>query len=170
MSAIPGDFQGQGIDAFLHLSTATAGHVKGESSIPGHEDDIEIQGWSLGVDASSAQGPQTRNRRAYTHLQLVKAVDRASTALLAALRNNDVVEARLTVRKAGQGQHDYFKVELRDARVVSVHLSSGGSGTVVENLALAFRRISFEYVPQRSSGQRGGGSVFQDEVFPEGES
>lgn len=168
MSAIPGDAYGQGIDAFLHLSTTSAGHVKGESSIPGHEDDIEIQGWSLGVDASSAQGTQARTRRAYTHLQLVKAVDCSSTALLNALRSNAAVEARLTMRKAGQGQHDYFKIELRDAGVVSVHLSSGGSGAVVENLALAFRRISFEYVPQRETGQRGGASMFDDEILTEG--
>ena len=63
---------------------------------------------------------------------------------------------------------DFFKIELRDARVVSVHLSSGGSGAVVENLALAFRRISFEYVPQRETGQRGGASMFDDEILTEG--
>ena len=168
MSAIPGDAYGQGIDAFLHLSTMTAGHVKGESIVPGHEDDIEIQGWSLGVEASWAQGQRMRARRAYTHLQLVKAVDRSSTALLSALRNNEVVEAKLTLRKAGEGQHDFFKIQLREARVVSLQLASAGAGAAVETLALAFNRISVEYVPQRSTGQRGGGSEFVDEILEGG--
>ncbi|MET0335229.1 MAG: type VI secretion system tube protein Hcp [Rhizobacter sp.] len=154
-------------DIFLSVQTKRAGKVKGEATNPGHEDEIVVQGWNWGVSSTSALGSsQATGRRAYRALTVVKQIDSATTALMAALTTNDEVkEAKLTMRKAGAEQIDYFLVTLQKARISSVDHSSDGHGNTLETITLHFNKVSVEYRPQKSAGGRGASMTFDDEII-----
>lgn len=157
---------GSDSDIFLHVQTRRAGKVKGEANTAGHEDDIIVRTWSWGVSAPTAVGSsQATARRAYKNLSIVKSLDAATTALFSALATNDEVrEARLTMRKAGEGQQDYFILTLKSARITAIDLDTDASGGTSERLTFSFSKVEVEYRPQQSSGQRGGSSIFTDEI------
>jgi type VI secretion system secreted protein Hcp len=143
-------------DIFLHVQTKRAGKVKGEAVAPGHEDDIVIQSWHWGVTANSAIGStQATARRSYRGLTVVKLIDSATTALMAALATNDEVkEAKLTMRKPGSEQVDYFLVTLNNARVSTIDHATDDQGNTLETVTLVFTKVEVEYRPQKSTAAR----------------
>jgi type VI secretion system secreted protein Hcp len=155
-----------GVDLFLHVQTARAGKLKGEAASTGHVDDIELTGWQWGLNASSAIGStQATGRRSYTALTVYKRIDAATTPLMSALATNDAVkEARLTMRRAGGAQEDFFIVTLKDARITSVQHVGEADGGTRETVAIAFAKVEVEYRPQKSTGGRGGSMTFTDEL------
>ncbi|HEY6514257.1 MAG TPA: type VI secretion system tube protein TssD [Burkholderiaceae bacterium] len=167
-STVRSDASLAGSDIFLHVQTKRAGKVKGEAVSPGHEDDIAIRAWHWGVTANSAIGStQATARRSYRGLTVVKLIDSATTALMAALATNDEVkEAKLTMRKPGSEQVDYFLVTLNNARVSTIEHATDAEGNTLETVTLVFTKVEVEYRPQKSTGGRGGSFTFQDEVIP----
>lgn len=166
-SVHPGAADG-GSDIFLHVKTRRAGKIKGEAVAPDHEDDIVVCGWNWGLNAGSAIGSgQATARRSYKHLTVLKRIDSASTALMSALATNDEVkEARLAMRKAGDKQVDFFAIALAGARVAAVDIDVDGNGTPFERVQFSFTRVDVEYRRQEGSGQAGASSLFSDEVLP----
>lgn len=153
-------------EVFLDVSTKRAGKIKGESTTPGHTDDILVKTWQWGLSASSAIGhTQATSRRSYTALTIQKAIDMSTTALMSALAQNDLVkEAKLTMRKAGGTQEDYFTIKLRDARITGVAHATGLDGETFETLTINFTKVDVEYKPQKASGIKGGSFTFTDEL------
>ena len=80
--------------------------------------------------------------------------------------NDEVKEAKLTMRKAGEGQVDFFTILLKEARVHSIDIDCDEHGNAVERVSFAFNVVQVDYLPQLASGQRGGGSQFQDDITP----
>jgi type VI secretion system secreted protein Hcp len=156
------------IDVYLSVQTKRAGKLKGEARGASHADEIVVHGWSWGVAASSALGSsQATGRRAYKNLVVLKRIDCASTALMSVLATNDEVkEAKLSMRKAGEGQRDFFTITLSQARVTALDLECGEDGEAIERLTFAFNKVQVDYELQQASGQRGGGTSFQDEILP----
>lgn len=154
-------------DIFLSLKTRRAGAIKGESVAADHQDAIEVDGWSWGISASSAIGAtQATARRSFKHLTVCKRLDCATTALMSVLTTNDEVkEAKLSMRKAGGGQLDFFTITLNSARVVAVDLDCDGSGQTTERVSFAFNKVQVEYTVQQGSGLRGASSSFNDEIM-----
>jgi type VI secretion system secreted protein Hcp len=159
--------QASDVDSFLHVQTKRAGKIKGECSTTGHVDDIEVRSWSWGVAASSSIGAAAPTaRRQYKHLVVVKGIDSASTALCAALATNDEVkEAKLTLRKAGGDALDYYTMTLAQARVVTIDLHVDEHGTPLETVAIAYTKIDVEYKRQQGTGISGASTSFSDEVM-----
>lgn len=155
-----------GADIFLHVQTKRAGKVKGEAVAHGHTDDIVVAGWHWGLSSGSAVGDtRATARRSYTALTVHKHIDQATTALMSALASNDEVkEAKLTMRRAGGAQEDYFLVTLKGARITSLQHDTGADGEARETLSIAFTEVEVEYRPQRASGGRGGSTVFNDSL------
>ena len=153
-------------DMHLHVALKAAGKAKGEARAEGHEDDIEVLAWRWGASAVTAVGTSAGTaRRAYKHLTVVKALDSASTVLLTALKSNDEVsEARLTMRKTGGDPQGYFDLVLGGARVASIDYSADESGVVSEVLTLSFASVKLEYRPQQEGGLLGPSHVFDDKV------
>ena len=158
---------GSSSDIFLTVLTKRAGRIKGESSAQGHVDEIEIESWRWNLHASSALGSTAAtSRRSYSGLTVVKRIDSATTSLMAALATNDEVkEAKLVMRKAGQDQVDFFFITLKEARVTQVDHSAGEDGSTWETVVMAFRKVEVEYRRQQKSGDRGASSVFTDEIL-----
>ncbi len=156
--------KGGGADYFLHVQTKRAGKLKGESVAPGHAEDIVVLRWSWGVSSGSALGDvQATARRSYSALTVVKQLDSATTALMSALATNDEVkEARLSMRRAGGEMEDFFSITLKGARITSLQHQGQEDGDSEEVVTIAFTEVSVEYRPQRSTGLRGGTSTFTD--------
>lgn len=157
---------GAGADSFLHVMASRAGKVKGESTSVGHVEDIELTGWQWGLNASSAIGStQATGRRSYSALTVFKRIDAATTPLMAALATNDTIkEARLTMRRAGGEQTDFFKITLRAARITSVQHTADADGNTSESVSIAFSKVDVEYRPQTAAGGWGGAMTFTDEL------
>jgi type VI secretion system secreted protein Hcp len=157
-----------GADIYLHVQTKKAGKVKGEVTVAGHADDIQLLGWSWGAMASSAIGStQATGRRSYTNLTVAKRIDSASTPLLSALATNDEVkEAKLTMRKAGGTALNYYTMTLKGARVVGIDVTVDVRGEATEMVSFAFTKIEVVYTPQQRVGLGGGATTFADEILP----
>lgn len=156
-------------DMFLRVRCARAGDVKGESVAKEHVDEIVLSSWHWGLAASSAIGStRATARRSFKHLTVLKAIDSSSTALMNALATNDEVrEAKLSMRKAGGSQLPFFTLTLGLARVSAIDLDIDESGTAVERVSFAFGKIEVEYRRQQAGGQRGASTTFLDELLPD---
>ena len=159
---------GGAIDVFLSVQSKRAGKLKGESSAVDHKDEMVVHGWNWGVFSPSALGSsQATGRRSYKNLVVTKRIDTATTALMSVLATNDEVkEAKLSMRKAGEGQRDFFTITLSQARVTSFDIECGENGDAVERVSFSFNKVQVDYERQQTSGQRGGGTSFQDEILP----
>jgi type VI secretion system secreted protein Hcp len=154
-------------DIFLLVQTKRAGKIKGEGRTEGHTDDIEVSSWSWGVAAASAIGSTAATgRRQYKHLTIVKRVDSASTGLLSALATNDEVrEAKLSMRKAGGEALDFYLMTLKGARVVGIDVDVDAAGQPIERVAFAYTSIDVEYKRQQAGGGNAGSFSFNDQIL-----
>jgi type VI secretion system secreted protein Hcp len=157
-----------GSDIFLHVQAKRAGKIKGEATASGHTDDIVVRSWRWGLNGTAAVGSvQATGRRSYTGLSIIKQVDAATTGLMSALATNDEIkEAKLTMRKSGDGQVDYFIITLNGGRISQVEHSVDMAGDALESITILFTKVEVEYRPQQMSGLRGGSNVFNDEILP----
>ena len=156
-------------DIFLSVKGARCGVIKGESQDSVHANEIDVVSWSWGMQAKPSLGGGAASGKAAVHeLKVLKRVDAASTALMQALRTNELIsKAVLTQRKAGRGALEFLKITIEQGRVTSLTLDGGGNGAatpdVLENVSFSFNKISIEYVPQGPDGHgagRGRGTVF----------
>ena len=165
---VPLNDDGGGVDIFLHVKTKRGGKIKGESVTQGHEDDIEVYGWTWGVHSGSAIGSTDATaRRSYKPLVVTKLADSASIGLVSALATNDEVrEGVLSMRKAGGDVLDYYKLSISGARVVDIAMDVDSAGRPIERVTFAYTKIDIEYKKQQSSGGSGGSFTFSDQVLP----
>src|SRR5262245_774170 len=113
-------------DMFLKIESAKQGPIKGEAQDQSHKDEIDVLSWSWGMEAKSALRRTGQCSKATLHeLNIVKAIDSASTGLMAAMRNNDLIKkAVLTVRKAGGTPHEYFKITIEKGRITGLDVDA----------------------------------------------
>ena len=156
-------------DMFLSVKGATHGQIKGESQDDSkHKGEIEVLSWSWGMQGRPSLGGGVASGKATSReLKIIKKVDKASTALMSALRSNEVIkEAVLTLRKVGKTPLEYLRITIEDGRVVSLEIEAGdagGSPALVERISFSFNKIEVEYTPQGGDGQPLGGTTFQDQ-------
>lgn len=153
-------------DMFLLLESKRAGVVKGESVDKTYTEQIDITGWSWGMDSATALGGTTATgRTALSHLRLSKRVDAASTALMSVMRSNDEIKkAVLTVRKSGGKQIDYFVLTVENGRIVKFEINGHGGPEMTEELSIAFKKMKVEYHVQDEKGARKGASTFETAI------
>ena len=156
-------------DIFLKIEGSKQGPIKGEASDPAHPDEVDVLSWSWGMEShSSIQAGLAGNKTSISELTVTKRADKASTAIMASLRNNEIIKkATLTVRKAGERPLEYLKITLEKARIVSLSTScSGADGgpEVTEQVAFAFKKFTVEYIPQGTDGLAQGSTMFETEV------
>lgn len=156
-------------DMFLAVKGAKSGKIVGESSDAGkHKDEIEVMAWSWGMQGKSAVGGGLATGKAtIRELRITKRVDKSSTALMAALRHNELItEATLTLRKAGKTPLEYLTIKIENGRVMSIDLDAGdqsGGAGLFEKVSFSFNKIKVEYTPQGADGGPQGATSFEDE-------
>lgn len=159
---------GGGGDTFLTVKGAKTGDIKGESQDTSHANAIDVVSWSWGMQAKPSLGGGVASGKAIVHeLKIVKRVDAASTALMAALRSNEMIaNAVLTQRKAGKTQLEFLKITIEQGRVTSLTIQGGdqtGSPDLFEHLSFSFNKITVEYTPQGKDGQAMGAMTYMDQ-------
>jgi type VI secretion system secreted protein Hcp len=155
-------------DMFLKVKGAKHGPIKGESQGDGHKGEIDVLGWSWGMQAKPSLGGGTASGKAtIAELKVLKRVDSASTALMLALRTNEpLTEAVLTLRKAGKNPHEYLQITINEGRVTGLTLDAGdasGSPALIETVSFSFNKIQVKYVGQGNDGQPLGSMVYEDQ-------
>jgi type VI secretion system secreted protein Hcp len=157
-------------DMFLKIEGTRQGPIKGESSDTSHPDEIEVLGWHWGMDVSAASFGAASARTTLQELVVRKRTDRATTALMSALRANEALKkVTLSVRKAGgQAPVDYLKITIEKARIMSHTIGSASDGApeMVEELRIAFFKVNVQYQPQTATGGGGGATTFETEITP----
>lgn len=157
-------------DMFLKIEGTRQGPIKGDSVDPSHTDEIEVVGWNWGMDVSAASFGAAQARTTLQELVVRKKVDRASTALMSALRANEPLKkVTLSVRKAGGASPvDYLKITIEKGRVMSHRIATVADGNpeVHEELRIAFFKVNVQYQPQTSQGGGGGATTFETEITP----
>lgn len=153
---------------FLLVKGARHGLIKGESQDDTHKGEIDVLSWSWGMQAKvSLGGGSATGKATINDLRIVKRVDSASTALMQALRQNEIIQkAVLTLRKAGKGALEYLKITIENGRVVALTIDTvdtSGAPDIVERVSFSFNKIEVEYVPQGKDGLPQGGMMFIDQ-------
>lgn len=156
-------------DMFLKIDGARQGAIKGEAQDSAHKDEIDVLAWSWGMEGNFIHGQATA-KTTVRELKISKRVDRATTALMSALRNNEVIKkAVLTVRKAGGANPvEYFSITMGKARITSIIEQSGAAGDpaeLMEELSIAFSKFAVEYKPQGADGSYRGGTSFEMDIY-----
>lgn len=152
-------------DIFLRIEGSRQGLLRGESQDPSHPGEIDVLSWSWGMDSPGDAFGLPTGRTNVELLRLTKRVDSASTALMSALRANELIrKAVLTVRKAGGDPLAYFTLTIENARLVQQRLRGGegeDSAILTEELALSFQKVRVEYLPQLRTGGATGVHTFE---------
>jgi type VI secretion system secreted protein Hcp len=158
------------LHTFLKIEGARQGPIKGESIEAGHADEIELLGWSWGMDASAAAYSTGAVNTTLREIVLRKRTDRATTALMSALRNNEALKkVTLTGRKvSGDAPLDFLKIVIEKARLTSHHIGTpvDGAPELVEEFRIAFFKVNVQYTPQGKLGGGVGATTFETEVTP----
>jgi type VI secretion system secreted protein Hcp len=155
-------------DMFLSVTGAKHGQISGEAHDDKHKNEVEVLGWSWGMQGKPSLGGGVASGKAtIRELKITKRVDKASTALMAALRTNEPIKlAVLTIRKVGKSPLEYLIIKIEDGRVVSIDIEAGdaaNSPTLVERVSFSFNKISVEYTPQGPDGNALGSTSFEDQ-------
>ena len=145
-------------DYFLKLDG-----IKGESTDAKHKGEIEIESFSWGEtnagSFSSAPGAGGGTGKvSFQDLHCTKLTDIASANLMYhCASGKHIPKALLTVRKAGEQQQEYYKVEQSDVLVSSYQSGAHGGGDLLptDQFSLNFAKIQFEYYPQDAKGKLG---------------
>ena len=158
-------------DMVLRVNGARHGQISGEAHDEKHKNEVEVLGWSWGMQGkASLGGGGATGKATMRELRIIKRVDKASTALMAALRTNEAIkQAVLTVRKSGKLPLEYFKIKIEDGRVMSLDIEAGdesSSSTLLEKVTFSFNKISIEYTPQGPDGNALGSTSFEDQWNP----
>jgi len=157
-------------DIFLKVEGAKAGVINGECQDSKHKDEIDVLSWSWGMESKSdmySGGPTGRAR--IKELHVVKGVDKASTALMGAINNNELIkQAVLTVRKAGKHPLEYLKITIQKGRLIAYDVAPDPSdpAKLREEIVFSYQAISIDYTPQGPDGQARGGTNFATDWTP----
>lgn len=144
------------VDMFLKL-----GGIKGDSKVSGHEDEIEVLGWSWGAHQS---GTMHRGRGGGSgkvtvqDITINKWVDQGTPNLWKLVCNGKHEdEGVLTIRKAGgDSPVEYVKVTMKEVLIADLQTGSAqGDEEVTETVTLNFAEFKLEYTPQESDGSAG---------------
>jgi type VI secretion system secreted protein Hcp len=144
------------VDYFLKLTG-----IDGESTDSKHKGSIDVESWSWGESqsgASSFGGGGGAGKVQMQDFHFTMRVNKASPKLMLACASGEhIKEAILTCRKAGKEQQEYLKITFSDL-LVSSYQTGGSKGDVIpmDQIALNFSKISFDYKEQKVDGTLGG--------------
>jgi type VI secretion system secreted protein Hcp len=141
------------------------------AEIPGESQDhafkdkgIDILSWSWGVSnagSAAAQGGMGAGKASFSDISLMKVVDKSSPKIAwAVATGKHYPEAKLHIRKQGDGAQEYILITLTDFIVSSYQPSAGGGPDVMESFSLNYSKVKFEYKPQDGKGGLGAAIPF----------
>jgi type VI secretion system secreted protein Hcp len=144
---------------------ARIGDIKGESLDAKHKDEIEVLSFSWGVTNSGSTGSGGgggTGKAKFQDLQIVHGIDNASPALLKACATGQhIKDATITHRRAGEAQHEFLVITLKDVTITAVSQAGNDDQPYVEAVDLKFAKVDFHYRKQRADGTLEPGEHFK---------
>jgi type VI secretion system secreted protein Hcp len=140
------------VDYFLKIDG-----IEGESTDDKHKKEIDVQSWSWGETNGGTFATGGGGGAGKVQMQDFHFVMRTNKAtpklMLACASGEHIKSAVLVCRKAGKEQQEYLKITLSDI-LVSSYQTGGSAGDVVpmDQIALNFAKVEFEYKPQKADG------------------
>ena len=144
------------VDYFLKIDG-----IDGESQQDKHKNEIELDSWSFGETNAGTMARSMGGGAGKVSMQdfhFVMHVNKASPKLfLACATGEHIKTAKLVCRKAGKTQQEFLKVTFSDLLVSSYQTGGSGQSDVlpVDQIALNFAKIEFEYAEQKIDGSLG---------------
>ena len=119
--------------------------LEGESTQADHKGEIDVVSFAHLLDKNCTYA-------------FVKNLDKASPGLAEAVARKTVLPTvRLTARKSGEGQKDFYVLTLFSVAVQSVELTESAGGVAwTEQVVMSPRSVSISYKPQDDKGALGG--------------
>jgi type VI secretion system secreted protein Hcp len=149
--AAPGLAAAAAVDYFLKIDG-----VDGESTDDKHKGEINIESWSWGVSQTTTAGGARAGKSCASPMSFTKPVDKSSPALAAnAVSGMVIPRAILIGRKAGEGQQEYLKYELKNVMVTSYQTGGSSQSLPTDQFSLNFASATVEYKPQDPKGGLG---------------
>jgi type VI secretion system secreted protein Hcp len=160
------------IDAFLKFEGGNP-EIKGESVVPGHTEELQIQSFSYSVSNSSSRHLATGGgvgKANHGDMSFMMFTDKSTTTLFASVSlGSHIDKATLVVRKAGGTEPvDYLKYEMEKCVITSWSTSgANGSEQATDSFSINFAKLTIIYTPQAEGGS-GEGEVTQAINIAEG--
>ena len=152
------------MDMFINMGAKIKGETR--DKVQGPKGDIDVLSWSWGMSQSGSShtgGGAGAGKANFQDLSFTKYIDSATQALMGALaKGSHIDKVTLLVRKAGEGQHNYVQIDMKEVIVSS--LSTGGSGgedRLTENVTLNFAEVAFDYFKQDAKGAVASAGIFK---------
>lgn len=132
--------------------------IDGESAKPKGEIDVLAWNWGVTQPSGAAGGGGSGKGKAvpgdfyFTHLY-----DKASPVLAKhCVSGKHFPTAKLTARKAGEGQQDFLVITLKEVLITGVRPGGSSGGDVMEQVTCSYKDVEFAYKPQDDKGALGG--------------
>jgi len=145
------------VDYFLKIDG-----IEGESGDHKNPKQIQLESWSWGETQSGSHsygGGGGAGKVSMQDFHFVMKVNKASPKLMEHCASGQhIKEALLTCRKAGKEQQEFLKVKFSDLLVSSYQTGGSANGDVIplDQIALNFTKIEFDYKEQKPDGTLGG--------------
>ena len=143
--------------------------IKGQSTIKGFEDKIEIlsasHGVAMQITASPSATERTSGKPNHQDLTVSKYVDLSSCPIIAACNaGTNLKTVTLTVGRNDAGTVlPYLVYTLDNTIVSSVSVSAGGGDRPTETLTLNYSKIKWDYTEQQvGTGKKGNNGAIWD--------
>jgi type VI secretion system secreted protein Hcp len=134
--------------------------VEGEATHKDHKGAIEVLSWSWNVSQSSGAasgGGSGRGKASPGDFSFMHLYDKASPVLAKhCAAGKHFKDAKLTARKAGEGQKDFLVITMKEVFISSVAPSGSSGGDVMESITCSYKDIEFAYKAQDDKGGLGG--------------
>ena len=134
--------------------------VDGEATHKDHKGEIEILSWSWGVSqhsGSTSGGGSGKGKAVPGDFSFVHLYDKASTVLAKhCVAGKHFKDAKLTARKAGEGQKAFLVITMKEVFITAVSPSAGSAGNIEEEVRCTYKDIEFAYKAQDDKGGLGG--------------
>jgi len=156
------------IDMFLKIDGVT-----GESNDSKHAQEIEVKSFSHSVSNQSTVGSGTSGsgagKASFGALKIVALTNNSSPTLFQNAASGTAFKtAKLTARKAGTTQQEYFTIELSEVYVSEynngyqpVDPNNPTEVAHVDSYSLTYKTIKITYKPQKTDGTLGAPAIGQ---------
>ncbi|MFX0015398.1 MAG: Hcp family type VI secretion system effector [Promethearchaeota archaeon] len=140
-----------GFVMYLHVDD-----INGEAIEENHEDWIDVLAYSHNVRIPDLTDPtRSVGVRQHTPLRVTKMVDRASPKLYQfCVDGNSIASVKLEFCMTNEGHSVFYKIELQNARIVSVQDYGMSSEDIpTETVSFVYERIKWVYTQYDSQGK-----------------
>ncbi len=140
--------------------------VKGEAEDEKHKEWIEILSWSHGFSQPASpvrtSTGSTLERANHSDISITKYIDSATKELLKACWSGLQFEKADIECFRADGDNEpikYLMITLEDIIVSNYSLSGGGGGIPVENISLAYAKVTYTYNPKKKADATAAGPM-----------